>query len=70
VLVMYAGHLVEEGRTEDVLQRPKHPYTRLLVSAVPDPRAASREALRPPSRAARDGSDESALLGPARELVP
>ena len=39
VLVMYAGHLVEEGPAEDVLQRPKHPYTQLLVSAVPDPRA-------------------------------
>jgi peptide/nickel transport system ATP-binding protein len=42
VLVMYAGHLVEEGPTEDVLQRPKHPYTQLLVSAVPDPRAPLR----------------------------
>jgi peptide/nickel transport system ATP-binding protein len=40
VLVMYAGHLVEEGPTEDVLQRPKHPYTQLLLSAVPDPRTA------------------------------
>ena len=40
VLVMYAGHLVEEGPTEDVIQRPKHPYTQLLLSAVPDPRAA------------------------------
>jgi peptide/nickel transport system ATP-binding protein len=39
VLVMYAGHLVEEGAAEDVLQQPKHPYTQLLVSAVPDPRA-------------------------------
>jgi peptide/nickel transport system ATP-binding protein len=39
VLVMYAGHLVEEGPTEAVLHRPKHPYTQLLVSAVPDPRA-------------------------------
>jgi peptide/nickel transport system ATP-binding protein len=39
VLVMYAGHLVEEGPTEDVLHRPKHPYTQLLLSAVPDPRA-------------------------------
>jgi peptide/nickel transport system ATP-binding protein len=42
VLVMYAAHLVEEGSTEDVLQRPKHPYTQLLVSAVPDPRAELR----------------------------
>ena len=39
VLVMYAGHLVEEGPTEEVLHRPKHPYTQLLVSAVPDPKA-------------------------------
>jgi peptide/nickel transport system ATP-binding protein len=39
VLVLYAGHLVEEGPTEEVIQRPKHPYTQLLLSAVPDPRA-------------------------------
>ena len=39
VVVMYAGHLVEQGPAEDVLQAPKHPYTQLLVSAVPDPRA-------------------------------
>ena len=39
VLVMYAGHIVEEGPTEQVLQRPKHPYTQLLLSAVPDPNA-------------------------------
>ena len=39
VLVMYAGHLVEEGPAEAVLSDPKHPYTQLLLSAVPDPRA-------------------------------
>jgi peptide/nickel transport system ATP-binding protein len=39
VLVLYAGHLVEQGTTEDVLQRPKHPYTQLLLAAVPDPYA-------------------------------
>ena len=39
VLVLYAGHLVEEGPAEDVIQRPEHPYTQLLLSAVPDPRA-------------------------------
>jgi peptide/nickel transport system ATP-binding protein len=42
ILVMYAGHLVESGPTEDVLARPKHPYTQLLLSAVPDPRAPLR----------------------------
>jgi peptide/nickel transport system ATP-binding protein len=39
VAVMYGGHLVEHGPTEAVLERPKHPYTQLLLSAVPDPRA-------------------------------
>jgi len=39
LLVMYAGHIVESGPTEDVLAGPKHPYTQLLLSAVPDPRA-------------------------------
>ena len=39
LLVMYAGHLVEAGPAADVLARPKHPYTQLLLSAVPDPRA-------------------------------
>ena len=37
VIVMYAGHLVEEGPTETVLADPKHPYTQLLLSAVADP---------------------------------
>jgi len=39
VMVMYAGHVVESGPTEAVLGNPKHPYTQLLLSAVPDPRA-------------------------------
>ena len=39
VLVLYAGHLVEEGPAEEVIRRPKHPYTQLLLAAVPDPRA-------------------------------
>jgi oligopeptide/dipeptide ABC transporter ATP-binding protein len=39
LMVMYAGMVVEQGPTEDVLRHPKHPYTQLLLSAVPDPRA-------------------------------
>jgi peptide/nickel transport system ATP-binding protein len=37
ILVMYAGQIVERGPTEQVLSSPLHPYTRLLLSAVPDP---------------------------------
>jgi peptide/nickel transport system ATP-binding protein len=39
LIVMYAGQLAEAGPIEDVLASPRHPYTQLLVSAVPDPRA-------------------------------
>ena len=39
IMIMYAGHVVESGPTESVLADPKHPYTQLLLSAVPDPRA-------------------------------
>ena len=37
MLVMYAGHVVESGPCEQVLTDPQHPYTKLLLSAAPDP---------------------------------
>lgn len=39
IMVMYAGQVAEAGPAEEVLRAPVHPYTRLLLSAVPDPRA-------------------------------
>src|ERR1700734_2998304 len=39
LIVMYAGQIAESGPIEEVLANPRHPYTQLLVSAVPDPRA-------------------------------
>src|SRR5581483_4598589 len=36
-LVMYAGQTVEGGPSEEIIQRPRHPYTQLLLSAAPDP---------------------------------
>ena len=35
VAVMFRGKLVEEGRTEDVLGQPHHPYTRALIDCIP-----------------------------------
>src|SRR5579885_986175 len=42
-LVMYAGQMVEGGPSDEVIQRPKHPYTQLLISAAPDPERFSAE---------------------------
>ncbi|OKI54845.1 ABC transporter ATP-binding protein [Micromonospora sp. CB01531] len=37
ISVMYAGHIVESGPAEQVTQEPKHPYTKLLLAASPNP---------------------------------
>jgi peptide/nickel transport system ATP-binding protein len=37
--VMYAGRMVEGAPSEELVSAPAHPYTKLLLSAVPDPRA-------------------------------
>jgi oligopeptide/dipeptide ABC transporter ATP-binding protein len=36
IAVMYLGRIVELGTTEEVLEAPKHPYTRALLSVVPE----------------------------------
>ena len=35
--VLHLGHLVETGTTKDIFDRPLHPYTKSLLSAVPHP---------------------------------
>ncbi len=41
--VMYLGRIVEIGPGESVFRRPRHPYTRLLLDAIPDLEMTGRE---------------------------
>jgi peptide/nickel transport system ATP-binding protein len=36
ILVMYAGRLAEKGPAETIVNEPRHPYTRMLIGALPD----------------------------------
>jgi peptide/nickel transport system ATP-binding protein len=36
ILVMYAGHLAEKAPTRVIIDSPRHPYTRLLISSLPE----------------------------------
>jgi peptide/nickel transport system ATP-binding protein len=42
IVVMYLGKIVETGLTEAVIGQPKHPYTQMLIAAVPDPDPRNR----------------------------
>jgi oligopeptide/dipeptide ABC transporter ATP-binding protein len=37
IAIMYLGRIVESGGADEVYERPKHPYTRALISAIPEP---------------------------------
>jgi peptide/nickel transport system ATP-binding protein len=45
VAVMYLGRIVETGRTEQILEDPKHPYTRALLSVVPETKEMEQQIL-------------------------
>lgn len=36
IAIMYLGEVVEIGRTEEIFKNPKHPYTKALLSSVPE----------------------------------
>ena len=37
IAVMYHSRIVEEGPADEICERPRHPYTELLVASIPDP---------------------------------
>ena len=48
LLVMYAGRLIEQGPTAEVLRRPRHPYTQGLIDSLPSRAAPGRDLLQIP----------------------
>ena len=49
--VMYAGHIIENASTDEIFKKPKHPYTKALIKALPDFNTTKLEAIagQPPS---------------------
>jgi len=47
ILVMYRGRIVEMGETEQLISEPLHPYTKMLISAVPVPNPSIKISLPP-----------------------
>ncbi|MFI6546693.1 ABC transporter ATP-binding protein [Streptomyces prunicolor] len=78
-MVMFAGELVEGGDALAVMDAPAHPYTRLLLSAVPDPeraggydpveRAEHREAILNPTSCPYGDDGTCSRTEPVRHIV-
>jgi len=45
IAVMYLGRIVEEGPAEELLSNPRHPYTRALLSVVPEAEEMAQQIL-------------------------
>ncbi|WP_427896056.1 ABC transporter ATP-binding protein [Kribbella sp. GL6] len=64
VTVMYAGQMIESGPTEQVIQHPAHPYTRLLLASSPDPEAAQERDRQRRFTGADDLGEPPSLIDP------
>jgi ABC-type glutathione transport system ATPase component len=56
ILVLYRGRVVERGPADEVIRDPRHPYTRLLAAASPDPAARGRSFDVDPAAVVRAGN--------------
>jgi peptide/nickel transport system ATP-binding protein len=65
VIVMYAGRMVEEAPVEELLNHPKHPYTRGLIDSIPRRRGGG-----PRGRARSRLREISGLVPSLREPIP
>ena len=57
IYVMYLGRIVEAGPAEEIYRHPLHPYSRMLLSAVPRPDPRARK-----ERSTRHGDDQPSVL--------
>ncbi len=69
-IVMYAGRVAEQGPTDDVIQHPRHPYTRGLMSALPQQNQAGKRLYQiPGSMPTLDAMPEGCPFNPRCEYV-
>ena len=64
IAIMYLGEIVEIGKTEEIFNNPRHPYTKALLSAVPEINGVKSE------RIALKGELPSPENLPARVQIP
>jgi peptide/nickel transport system ATP-binding protein len=46
IFIMYAGHLIEQAPSKELVKEPLHPYSQALINAIPDPDPENRKRLR------------------------
>ena len=63
IAVMYGGQIVETGRTKEVCSDPWHPYTKLLLEAVPEPDPVRAKKIKSGAVKETAGTDQSDAAG-------